>query len=141
MPRSSFTLTGFLIRWVVALVLVLATFNPTDYSLVGWLMTTPWDSSLPLKALLALVLLIGFVIYLRATMRSIGLFGVGLMVALFVVVGWVVLTYIGDGMLSTTVILWAVLLALSLILAVGLSWSHIRRKLSGQLDVDEADIG
>ena len=28
---------------------------------------------------------------------------------------------------------------LSLILAVGLSWSHIRRRLTGQVDVDDLE--
>jgi Family of unknown function (DUF6524) len=33
-----------------------------------------------------------------------------------------------------------VLVILSLILAVGMSWSHIRRRMSGQVDVDEKDL-
>ena len=33
----------------------------------------------------------------------------------------------------------AVLIALSLIMGVGLSWSIIRRRLSGQLDVDDVE--
>lgn len=140
MARSSFTFTGFIVRWVIALILVLATFNPTQYSLVGWVSTTPWDESLPLKALLALVLVIGYVIYLRATMRSIGVPGIVLMVVLFVVMGWVVATYVDTSGFTTELIIWAALIALSLILAVGLSWSHVRRRISGQMDVDEADI-
>jgi hypothetical protein len=31
------------------------------------------------------------------------------------------------------------LLALSLVLGVGLSWSHVRRRLSGQADMDDVD--
>jgi hypothetical protein len=31
------------------------------------------------------------------------------------------------------------ILALSLILGIGLSWSFVRRALSGQVDVDEVD--
>ncbi|MGB5773274.1 MAG: DUF6524 family protein [Sedimenticolaceae bacterium] len=31
------------------------------------------------------------------------------------------------------------LVLLSAILAVGMSWSHIRRRLTGQIDVDEVD--
>ena len=44
--------------------------------------------------------------------------------------GWVSLD--GSGTLQ-----WIVLIGISLILAVGMSWSHIRRKMTGQLDVDE----
>ena len=33
-----------------------------------------------------------------------------------------------------------VLVLLATILAVGLSWSHIRRRLSGQVDMDMEDV-
>ncbi len=36
MARPSFSLISFLLRWLVALVLVFATFNPTDYSYYRW---------------------------------------------------------------------------------------------------------
>jgi hypothetical protein len=32
-----------------------------------------------------------------------------------------------------------VLLVSAIILAIGLSWSHLRRRLTGQADVDEVD--
>jgi hypothetical protein len=35
--------------------------------------------------------------------------------------------------------LWLGLIALSLVLGVGLSWSHIRRAISGQADMDDVD--
>jgi hypothetical protein len=34
---------------------------------------------------------------------------------------------------------WIVLFVFSMILAVGISWSHMRRRLTGQADVDEVD--
>ena len=34
---------------------------------------------------------------------------------------------------------WIGLLALSIVLGVGLSWSHVRRHLSGQADMDDVD--
>ena len=30
---------------------------------------------------------------------------------------------------------------LSLVLATGMSWSHIRRKMTGQIDVDDVEEG
>jgi len=36
MAQSAFILTSFLQRWIIALVLVFATFNPTDYSYFHW---------------------------------------------------------------------------------------------------------
>jgi len=40
---------------------------------------------------------------------------------------------------STGALTWVVLLLLSLILATGMSWSHIRRRLTGQFDVDDIE--
>jgi hypothetical protein len=37
------------------------------------------------------------------------------------------------------VISWLVLISIAGIMALGMSWSHIRRRMSGQLDVDETD--
>ncbi|MBB4287100.1 DUF6524 family protein [Roseospira goensis] len=139
MAASSFTFVGFLVRWLVAVVLVLATFNPTDWSLVGWIQTTPLDQDLPLKALLAVVLLIGFIIYLRATMRSIGPVGIGLIVVLFAVLAWAVVTYAGTDWLTGEILIWIGLFAVATIMAVGLSWSHIRRRLTGQYDIDDVE--
>jgi hypothetical protein len=35
--------------------------------------------------------------------------------------------------------MWIGIFALSLVLGIGLSWSIVRRKLSGQADVDDVD--
>ena len=34
---------------------------------------------------------------------------------------------------------WVGLIGVGLILGLGMSWSHVRRMLSGQLDVDDVD--
>jgi hypothetical protein len=34
---------------------------------------------------------------------------------------------------------WAAILAASLVMGVGMSWSHVRRRLSGQYDMDDVD--
>jgi hypothetical protein len=38
---------------------------------------------------------------------------------------------------STVSIAWIALMCLSVLLAIGMSWSHVRRRLSGQVDVDD----
>jgi hypothetical protein len=38
---------------------------------------------------------------------------------------------------STSAIVWLSLIALATLLAIGMSWSHIWRRLSGQLEVDD----
>ncbi|KMK66816.1 DUF6524 family protein [Puniceibacterium sp. IMCC21224] len=129
---------GFLLRWVCAFVLLAATYNPTSWSYARWAPNN-FDTQLPLTVLLGLVLLIGYIIYLRATLRSIGAFGMLLVLALVAALLWVLSDYGLLDLSNQTASQWLGLLALSLVLGIGLSWSIIRRKLSGQADVDDVD--
>lgn len=129
---------GFLLRWVFALVLLTATYNPTEFNYVRWVMAG-WDSNLPLKVLAGLVLLVGYIIYLRATIRSIGILGMLLILAIAGALIWVAFDLGWIAFDNPTFNTWLGLLVLSIVLAVGLSWSIIRRRLSGQADVDDID--
>ena len=62
---------GFILRWVFAFVLLAATFNPTEYNYVDWVRTYG-GANLSVAVLVGLILGIGYIIYLRATLRSIG---------------------------------------------------------------------
>ena len=129
---------SFLLRWLIAFLLLAATYNPTELNFVRWVMSNG-SSQLPIAVLLGLVLFVGYVIYLRATLRSIGAFGMGLVLALVGAILWVLWDFglldLSNPQLST----WLGILALSLVLGVGLSWSIIRRRLSGQVDVEDGD--
>ena len=128
----------FVFRWLTAFALLAATYNPTPYNYVKWVMTQG-ERPLSLMVLAGLLLLIGYIIYLRATLRSIGGFGMLLVLAL---VGALLRVLYDFGVLSldnTGLNVWLGLLALSLVLGVGLSWSHVRRALSGQADMDDVD--
>ena len=138
MARSSFGFGDFLMRWIFAQVLVLATFNPTDYSYFRWAQKS-FDIELPLVIFLGVVLLIGYIIFLRATLRSIGAFGMGLVLAIVAALLWVLYDLGWLKLENRSVNLWLGITALSLVLGVGLSWSHVRRKLSGQADMDDVD--
>jgi hypothetical protein len=129
---------GFILRWLAAFALLAATYNPTDYNYIKWVMTLG-DGSISLMVLAGLLLLIGYIIYLRATLRSIGGFGMMLVLALVGALLWVLYDF---GVLSLDkagLNVWLGLLALSLVLGVGLSWSHVRRARSGQADMDDVD--
>ena len=129
---------GFIMRWLAAFILLAATYNPTQYNYVKGVMTAQ-DRALSLQVLAGILLLIGYIIYLRATLRSIGVFGVVLVLALVGALLWVLydmgLLELENSSLNT----WLGLLALSVVLGVGLSWSHVRRALSGQADMDDVD--
>ena len=129
---------GFIIRWIFAFVLLAATYNPTDWNYYRWGMAN-YETSLSLTVLFGLILLVGYIIYLRATLRSIGIFGMLLILA---VVGTILWVLFDQGVISLdnpTVNTWIAIVALSIVLAIGLSWSIVRRKLSGQADMDDVD--
>jgi len=129
---------GFALRWVVALGLVLATFNPTEWSYYGWV-TDGDGGDLPLKLFVGIVLAILYVVYLRATWRSIGPFGLALAAAFFGALAWVLLDRGILDLSDPTLASWVVLVVFATILAIGISWSHVRRRVSGQADVDDID--
>jgi hypothetical protein len=87
----------------------------------------------------AVVLLIGWTIYIRATLRSLGGFGLGLACAFFGIIIWWLIDLGLIGIDSVSVFTYLILFILAAILATGMSWSHIRRKLSGQTDVDDVE--
>lgn len=129
---------GILARWLFAFLLLALTFNPTELNYVRWAQAA-WSDSMPLVVLAGLILFVGYVIYLRATLRSIGAFGMALVAALVAALVWVL---IDAGILTLDdpdFTVWLGIFALSVVLGIGLSWSIVRRRLSGQSDVDDVD--
>ncbi len=129
---------GFIWRWVFAFFLLAATFNPTEFNYVTWVRGYG-GSNLSIAVLLGLLLFIGYIIYMRASLRSIGGFGMFLVLAV-VAAGLWVLYDLGVLQLDNSDFnVWLALVALSFVLGIGLSWSHVRRALSGQADMDDVD--
>ncbi len=129
---------GLLLRWLIAFLLLAATYNPTDYNFVVWARAN-YVEELPLTVLLGLLLLIGYVIYLRATLRSMGAFGMTVVLAVLAAVAWVLHDYNMLSLENGAVNIWLAILALSIVLGIGLGWSIVRRMLTGQVDVDDVE--
>lgn len=138
MADRSLNFSGFMMRWAIALLLVFLTYNPSGYSWYHWLAGAE-NKVEPLIALAGLLLLIGWVIYLRATARSLGVIGTTLTVALFGTLTWALIHYQIISLGNTTLLAYLLLAILSTVMATGLSWSHVRRRLTGQIDVDDSD--
>jgi Family of unknown function (DUF6524) len=128
----------FLLRWLAAFVLLAATFNPTDWNFVRWAEAN-YAAQLPLTVLLGLILALAYGIYLRATLRSIGPLGMALVAALIGAILWVLADWGILSLANRALNIWLGLFALSVVLGVGLSWSIVRRRLTGQADVDEVE--
>ncbi len=135
------TATGFLWRLIAALVLVLVTFNPSGHSAWHWIGTAlgPEAEFGPLHLLLIGVLAAGWAVFLIATWRALGALG---SVIAGLIVGAVIWLFYDIGMLesnSVSAITWISLVALSVVLAVGVSWSHLWRRITGQFNVEDVN--
>lgn len=129
---------GFFQRWICAFLLLAATFNPTEYNYIQWVRSYGGMNT-SIAVLAGLLLLVGYIIYLRATLRSIGGFGMILVLALVGAGIWVLYDLGILRLKDPSMNVWLGLAALSFVLAIGLSWSIVRRALSGQADVDDVD--
>ena len=94
---------------------------------------------LSVTVLVGLILAIGYIIFLRATLRSIGMFGMLLVLAVAGTLLWVLFDQGFINLTNPTINTWLGIIMMSLVLAIGLSWSIVRRKISGQVDVDDVD--
>ena len=132
------TLSGFLLRFAFALVLVLLTYNPTGNSYLHWFV-----NGLPkltaIQALAGVALLIGWVVYARATLLALCKPGLALAALALGIVLWVLVSMGWLSLQNHGALGWILLAMLSIVLAVGMSWSLVQRRLSGQADVDEVD--
>lgn len=135
---------GMAARAVAALVLVFLTYNPDGVSYYHWVIApllghAPSSGSAPLKFLAGLALVTGWVVFLTATRRSIGLGGSVLVLA---IAGGLVWLLVDSGLVSahsSRGITYVVEICTVVLLAVGMSWSHFSRSLTGQMDTDEVN--
>jgi len=144
MTFHTLTWQGVLIRFLVAFALVFCTYNPHGWSYFDWVQSylNPVgdnQTSLPLLLLAGIVLIIVWTIYLRATMRSLGMFGLILAIAFFGVLLWLAIDFIPSLTEDMTILVDLVLVVFVGILTTGICWSHIRRRITGQADVDDVE--
>jgi len=138
--RREFGPLSFFWRFVATLVLVVATYNPTAFSYYRWVRSGMSDGGLgPEHFVVGIGLIIGWTILVVATQRSLGTVGLLLAAALIGgLVWWLTdLGWIAVG--SVSALTWVSLFCLAALLAVGLSWSHVWRRLTGQYEVDDND--
>ncbi len=135
--------SGVLLRFLGATVLVHFTYNPSGWSFYDWAIEPALQAPRPagypsaLMFLSGVVLVMGWAVFVQATRRSLGLKGALLVVALGAGLVWLLIEW---GILSpagTPAITHIALAVISLLLGVGLSWSLISRRLTGQVDTDE----
>ncbi len=141
MRRDGIGVSGVLVRVVGALLLVYGTWNPYGKSYWHWALApllNGGNSTGPaaLKFLVGVLLASGWILFLAATKRSLGLVGALLAAALVGGTIWLLISWHVVSARSNIGITNVILIGLALCLGIGMSWSFVSRKLSGQLDTD-----
>jgi len=135
---ENFNFVGLVVRFFLALLLVLITFNPTGYSFIHWF-ATDFPHVTPLKVVAGIALVIAWLVFVRATFQSIGTLGVVLIAILSAALVWLFVSWGWLDIANKGAMTWIVLFVISMILTAGLSWAHLRKRLSGQATVDEVE--
>ena len=138
--KERFGFDGFLVRFVFAIVVVFSSYNPEGVSYYHWISEALPQFSV-IKAFVGVILLIGWIILIRATLGSLGAIGILLAAAFFGLAIWLIIDVLGLTTDNARVISYIIEIMLASVLSIGVSWSHVRRRISGQLDTDELHRG
>ena len=139
-PVREITPLGFLLRFLASLVMVLATYNPSGWSYVDWVRGAIGNNLGPEHFFVGVVLLIGWSVLLHATFQSLGKLGILLAIAFFGTLVWLLIDF---GLLATGSVsawTWIVLVCLAAMLTIGLTWSALWRRMTGQVDVLDENL-
>lgn len=138
MAQSSFGWDSFIVRFVFAIIVVFSSYNPEGYSYYHWVSEDLSTFSV-VKAFIGVILIIGWTILIRATLGSLGAIGIILAAAFFGLAIWLVINVLGLSTDNFLVISYIIEIMLASVLSIGVSWSHLRRRFTGQIDTDELD--
>ncbi|HSZ09522.1 MAG TPA: DUF6524 family protein [Steroidobacteraceae bacterium] len=130
------TMAGLAGRFLASLALVLATYNPSGFSFLGWVATN-FPQVQPLQAVLGLILLAVWIFFVHATWRSLGTLGVSLGLAFFAALIWLISSWGWLNSASHSAMIWIALIFIACMLTLGLSWALIRVRVSGQAVMEE----
>jgi hypothetical protein len=141
MATTRFSFQSYLIRLFLAILLVFSTYNPTGHSYIHWILREMSFEHLIFKLFIGMVVLIGWIVFLRATMLSLGKIGLILTIGFFGILFWLIVDLLQNWipLQGLTFIQYFLLLIISFVLATGMSWSHVRKRLTGQVDVDDVE--
>ena len=123
-------------RFLASLTLVLATYNPSGYSFIGWV-SGNFPHFQPAQAVVGIALLGLWLFFVHATWRSLGTVGIVLGLAFFAAVIWLAASLGWLSMSNHGALAWAVLLVIACMLTLGLCWALIQNRVSGQAVVEE----
>ena len=133
---------GFLLRFLFAQITVFATYNPSGFSYHHWALLPFFSGNPqldPLKAVAGIILVIAWAVFLIATIRSLRWLGTVLVGGFFATLIWLAVDW--QLLPTDNLTLWIYLseAVIGAIMGIGVSWSHIHRRITGQVDMDPVD--
>jgi hypothetical protein len=135
---SRFGWDSFIIRFIFATLVVFATYNPEGMSYYDWI-KDDFPTFTVYKGFVGVILIIGWIILLRATIGSLGAIGIILAIAFFGLLIWLIFDVFKIPTDNVRVVTYIIQIMIICVLSIGVSWSHIRRRISGQVDTDEIE--
>lgn len=132
------TAIGLLGRFVLALVVVMGTYNPSGHSYYHWALSglSAFDIY---KAFVGICLIIGWTMFARETYLALGRFGIILAAAFFGTLLWMVVKWGLVSPDSPQAMTYLILVGLAAILTAGAAWGHVRMAFSGQRSTDDVE--
>ena len=126
---------GAVARIVVAVLLVLATWNPSGWSYADWALrdASTFDA---VKAFVGVLLLAGWVFCLRAAWVSLGALGLALVALLLATIVWMLVQFGIVPADNERLLVWVALLAIGVTLGIGLSWARLRQRVTGEVETN-----
>lgn len=144
--RKPTSLTGIVMaRFLMALALVIATYNPSGFSFVHFLIdqvgtTAIWDNLL-VKSLALIVLFICWWVFLHSAFRYLRGMAIILGVALFLV-AYILIDLLTDNgvAVGSGALVWIVEVIVAFLLGLGVAAGHIKMWWSGTRQVDDVEM-
>lgn len=130
--QREFGFLDFMVRWALGQLIVVGTFNPFSMSYFHWVVDH--EGQVPLKVLVGVGLIVLHVIAIIASVRSLGLIGIGLLTSFFASAAWVLVDSRVLDIEDPKIFMLTLLMIGGTIYGIGLSWSHLRNRISGQVD-------
>jgi hypothetical protein len=132
---GKFGVKSIVMRWLVVAGCLLATYNPSGRSFWHWIQSS--DAALSVKLSIGLILIAGNYLFVRLTLRSLGWVGALMLAACVSASAWMLVNVGVVRIVSAAGWQAYVLIAVSVGLSIGVCWSAIRTRFSGQIDSDD----
>jgi hypothetical protein len=125
---NRFGLDSFFLRFLFAAVVVFATYNAEGFSYFHWIINNLGQLNLYM-ARAAVVLVLSWIILIRASIASLSLIGFAIVTLAFGLLAWLIITRLGLNASSKGAIIYIIELAIAFVLSLGVPWSQIKRKI------------